>query len=72
LWLIIVPKLLDSAVVDCGVVVVGAGPAGLACALTLARRGYQDIHVLERNPSATFFEQDKVSKHDIQDERWTS
>ncbi|TFJ87379.1 hypothetical protein NSK_001711 [Nannochloropsis salina CCMP1776] len=43
----------------CNVLIAGGGPAGLAAALSLARRGYQDIHVLERNPSAEYFEVDK-------------
>lgn len=46
--------------VDCGVIIAGAGPAGLCCALALARRGLSDIHVVERNPSSTIFEVDKA------------
>jgi len=34
------------------VVVVGAGPAGLACAIALRRRGVGDVLVLEREARA--------------------
>lgn len=44
---------------NCNVLIAGGGPAGLAAALCLARRGYSDIHILERNPSASYFEVDK-------------
>lgn len=37
---------------DRGVVVVGAGPAGLACAIELRRRGVEDVLVLERETRA--------------------
>jgi 2-polyprenyl-6-methoxyphenol hydroxylase-like FAD-dependent oxidoreductase len=39
--------------------VVGGGPAGLAAALMLSKRGYKDIHVIEKN-SPAFFEVDKA------------
>lgn len=35
---------------DRGVLVVGAGPAGLECAITLAERGFRDVHLVERSP----------------------
>src|SRR5215204_408045 len=41
---------LQRADLDCDVVIVGAGPAGLASALTLASYGIQTI-VVERRPS---------------------
>ena len=37
---------------DDGVVVVGGGPAGLACAIALRRRGVGDVVVLDREPRA--------------------
>jgi len=43
----------------CNILICGGGPVGLAMALSLAQRGYNDIHVLERNPSASYFEVDK-------------
>ena len=43
----------------CNVLICGGGPVGLAAALSLARRGYTDIHVVERNPSASYSEVDK-------------
>lgn len=33
------------------VLVVGGGPAGLECALTLGRRGYEQVHLVEAGPS---------------------
>lgn len=43
----------------CNILICGGGPVGLASALSLARRGYTNIHIVERNPSASYFEVDK-------------
>ncbi|MEM7569844.1 MAG: NAD(P)/FAD-dependent oxidoreductase [Pseudomonadota bacterium] len=40
-------------------VISGAGPCGLAAALMLHARGWERIHVVERNPSATIFDKNK-------------
>ena len=40
-------------------VIVGGGPAGFATALMLAKRGWHQITVLEKRPSADFYEPDK-------------
>ena len=40
-----------------GVVVAGGGPAGYATAIALARRGFRDIVVLERAPTASWFDE---------------
>ncbi|MEL7035239.1 MAG: NAD(P)/FAD-dependent oxidoreductase [Cyanobacteria bacterium J06592_8] len=40
-------------------VIVGGGPAGFATALMLAKRGWNQITVLEKRPSADFYEPDK-------------
>ncbi|MEW5315310.1 MAG: hypothetical protein WDW38_006750 [Sanguina aurantia] len=42
-----------------GVVVVGGGPAGLATAMMLAKRGWKDITVLEKNVTVDYGAQDK-------------
>ncbi|CAM9371877.1 unnamed protein product, partial [Ectocarpus fasciculatus] len=39
-----------------GAVIVGGGPSGLATALMLAKRGWRDISVIERTPSADYFD----------------
>lgn len=41
------------------VLIVGGGPAGLATALMLAHRGWTKITVLEKRPSADYYEPDK-------------
>ena len=41
------------------VVIVGGGPAGLATALMLAKRGWTNITILEKRPSADYYEPDK-------------
>lgn len=41
-----------------GVVIVGGGPSGLATALMLAKRGWNDISVIERTPSADYFDKE--------------
>ncbi|MEJ1939151.1 FAD-dependent oxidoreductase, partial [Nostoc sp. NIES-2111] len=39
--------------------IVGGGPAGLATALMLAKRGWTDITVLEQRSTADYYEPDK-------------
>lgn len=46
----------SSPAIKEGAVIVGGGPSGLATALMLAKRGWTDISVLERTPSADFFD----------------
>jgi 2-polyprenyl-6-methoxyphenol hydroxylase-like FAD-dependent oxidoreductase len=41
------------------VLIVGGGPAGLATALMLAKRGWTKITVLEKRPAADYYEPDK-------------
>ncbi len=40
-------------------VIVGGSPAGLLSALMLAKRGWHQITVLEKRPTANFYEPDK-------------
>ncbi len=46
-------------------IIVGGGPAGLATALMLAKRGWQNITVLEKRPSADYYEPDKSFSYQI-------
>ncbi len=41
------------------VLIIGGGPAGFASALMLAKRGWQNITVLEKRPTADYYEPDK-------------
>ncbi len=41
------------------VLIAGGGPAGLATALMLARRGWKNVTVLEKRPTADYYEPDK-------------
>ena len=41
------------------VLIIGGGPAGFATALMLAKRGWQNITVLEKRPTADYYEPDK-------------
>ncbi len=41
------------------ILIVGAGPAGFATALMLAKRGWENITVLEKRPTADYYEPDK-------------
>lgn len=41
------------------VVIIGGGPAGLAMALVLAKRGWTNISILEQRPSVDYYEPDK-------------
>ena len=47
------------------VVIVGGGPAGLATALMLAKRGWETITVLEKRASADYYEPDKSFSYQI-------
>ncbi|BAY86322.1 hypothetical protein NIES267_58280 [Calothrix parasitica NIES-267] len=42
------------------ILIIGGGPAGFATALILAKRGWKNITVLEKRPSADFYEPDKA------------
>jgi len=42
------------------VLIVGGGPAGFATALMLAKRGWNNITVLEKRPTADYYEPDKA------------
>ena len=47
------------------VVIIGGGPGGLGSALMLAKRGWKDITVLEKRPSADYYEPDKSFSYQI-------
>ena len=47
------------------VVIIGGGPAGLGAALMLAKRGWTNITVLEKRPSANYYEPDKSFSYQI-------
>lgn len=47
------------------VVIIGGGPAGLGTALMLAKRGWTKITVLEKRPSADYYEPDKSFSYQI-------
>lgn len=39
-----------------GAVIIGGGPSGLAAALMLAKRGWTDISIIEKSPSADHYD----------------
>ncbi|NER47228.1 MAG: FAD-dependent monooxygenase [Symploca sp. SIO1A3] len=47
------------------VVIIGGGPAGLGTALMLAQRGWIGITVLEKRPSAEYYEPDKSFSYQV-------
>jgi len=47
------------------VVIIGGGPAGLGTALMLAQRGWTGITVLEKRPSAEYYEPDKSFSYQV-------
>ncbi|MEM8720762.1 MAG: NAD(P)/FAD-dependent oxidoreductase [Cyanobacteria bacterium P01_G01_bin.39] len=47
------------------VVIIGGGPSGLGAALTLAKKGYKEIVILEKRPSADYYEPDKSFSYQI-------
>ena len=49
----------ESSTARSNVTIVGGGPAGLATALMLAKRGWMDITVLEQRTAADYYEPDK-------------
>ena len=40
-----------TANADSAVLVVGAGPAGMECAITLGKRGFEAVHLVEAEPA---------------------
>lgn len=42
-------KPLDSRVVNTKIALIGAGSASLSCASFLARLGYNNVHIFEKN-----------------------
>ncbi len=46
-------------------VILGGGPAGLGTALMLAQRGWKNITVIEKRPSADYYEPDKSFSYQI-------
>jgi len=50
---------LETKSVHRNVLIVGGGPAGLATALMLVKRGGTDITVLEKRPTADYYEPDR-------------
>ncbi|MDJ0843012.1 FAD-dependent oxidoreductase [Crocosphaera sp.] len=47
------------------VVIIGGGPTGLGTALMLAKRGWKEITVIEKRPSADYYEPDKSFSYQI-------
>ncbi|MGK7883990.1 MAG: FAD-dependent oxidoreductase, partial [Crocosphaera sp.] len=47
------------------VVIIGGGPTGLGTALMLAKRGWENIKVIEKRPSADYYEPDKSFSYQI-------
>jgi kynurenine 3-monooxygenase len=46
-------------------VIIGGGPAGIATALMLAKQGWTNITVIEKRPSAAYYEPDKSFSYQI-------
>jgi FAD binding domain len=56
-WADVLPSCLDNPPLqNAGVLVAGGGPAGYCAAIALAQHGCTDIVVIERNPSADYYE----------------
>ncbi len=55
----VVAPLPEAKSSKSGVVIVGGGPAGLGAALLLAKRGWQDITVLEQRSAFNTADADK-------------
>ena len=47
------------------VLIIGGGPTGLGTALMLAQRGWKEITVIEKRPSADYYEPDKSFSYQI-------
>ncbi|MGB3508234.1 MAG: NAD(P)/FAD-dependent oxidoreductase [Microcoleaceae cyanobacterium] len=56
---------IETKKINQNAVIIGGGPAGFATALMLAKRGWQEITVLEKRPDADFYEPDKSFNYQI-------
>ena len=57
------------AVEDCDALIVGSGPCGIAAALLLEKRGWKNIHLVERMPTPTYYDKERAFMYGI-DARW--
>eukprot|EP00240_Pyramimonas_obovata_P002041 CAMPEP_0118937130 /NCGR_PEP_ID=MMETSP1169-20130426/21701_1 /TAXON_ID=36882 /ORGANISM="Pyramimonas obovata, Strain CCMP722" /LENGTH=530 /DNA_ID=CAMNT_0006880667 /DNA_START=207 /DNA_END=1796 /DNA_ORIENTATION=- len=54
-----------ATIEDCDALIVGAGPCGLAAALMLEKRGWKNVTVVERMPTATHYDKERAFMYGI-------